>query len=335
MKKYACLILFAFLLNGCDDGDLTVDQIDFEDIETAQSCDPLLNTLLYKLKPQESLLLQLPVNTILNDATKEGEPLVIDIETGGNGAHRVLYRAYDGAVAVPNICGQIPPKTPSVTEEWLAISGKIVITSVADKTTDEVTKATKITGYTHNINFQNITFEKPSGPNQVEVVFPFGTYKTTVTTPVVVEFTDETAKYCKETKKIFNDNGTSALVIKNIADGLIVNQVTPTGQPRTQLINATSTTNNVFYEVYSEPLPTDPLVYFCTATTPLIPSVTQSWVGQTGVAANNTGIIEVTTTEETNVFRHKVVLKATTVQKGNSSFYLGTEKVIGSFVTAK
>ncbi|WP_431244868.1 hypothetical protein ACQ9BO_11910 [Flavobacterium sp. P21] len=58
MKKYASLLLFALLLNGCDDGDLTVETIDFKDI-TATSRDAT-NTLIYKLKPQEALILQMP-----------------------------------------------------------------------------------------------------------------------------------------------------------------------------------------------------------------------------------------------------------------------------------
>ena len=328
-------MLFALLLNGCDDGDLTVESVDFDDDSIQiQTCDTL-NTLLYKLKTQESLLLQLPLRSIKNDATKDGAPLVYNIETGGNGSYRVVYRAYDGAIATTNICSQIPPKTPNVTEEWLATSGKIVIVSTQNIETDPTTKATKITGYAHTINFQNITFAKPSGIDQVETLFYFGKYETKILNPLVVTFTDQNAKYCKDARKIYNDNGTSALVIKNLADGLILNEVTPTDKPRTALINATSTTNNVFYEVYGEPLPTDPSTYFCTTTTPQIPIINQSWAAATGDAAKATGIIEVTTTEEANVFRHKIVLKATTVQKGNSSFYLGTELVMGTFTTLK
>ncbi len=79
MKKYASLLLFALLLNGCDDGDLTVETIDFKDI-VATTCDPTTNTLIYKLKPQESLLLQMPPNSLKNDATVDGKPLIYDID---------------------------------------------------------------------------------------------------------------------------------------------------------------------------------------------------------------------------------------------------------------
>lgn len=335
MKKYASLLLFALLLNGCDDGDLTVDSVDFEDI-SIQSCDPLLNTLLYKLKDQESLLLQLPLNTLKNDATTIGDPTVINIDSQGNGSYRFLYRAYDGTVATANICNAIPPKAPNVTEEWLATSGQIVISSVQITEEDATTKATKITGYTHDINLKNVTFLKPSGPTQVQEDFPFGTYKTTITTPIVVTFTDaNNARYCSVQQKIYNENGTTALVIKNLDPALIKPEATPVGVPRTGLINATATTNNVNYEIYSSTLPINTSGYFCTSVTQTTPTVQESWAGKAGVNADNTGIIEVTTTEETNLFRHKIILRSTTLQKGNSSFMLGTSFLVGSITINK
>lgn len=335
MKKYACLILFALLLNGCDDGDLTVDTINFEDI-TTQTCDPLINTLLYKLKEQESLLLQLPANTLKNDATKPGEPLILNIDNNGNGIYRVVYRAYDGTVATANICGQIPPKTPNVTEEWLGISGRIVIVSTQEIKTDPTTLATSITGYNHTINFENITFDKPSGIAQVEELFPFGTFKTTITSPIVVQFTDQNAGYCPSSNKIYNDNGSAALIIKNFDSKLLLNEETPTGKPRTAIINTTATSNNVSYETYRDGvLPENTDSYFCASVTPAVPAVAETWTGQTGDTTKQTGIIEVTTREEANAFRHTITLKAATLQKGNSSFYLGTSLVIGSVTTAK
>jgi hypothetical protein len=324
MKKYLSLLLFALLLNGCDDGDLTVDSIDFEDL-ASQNCDTL-NSLIYKLKTQESLLLQLPPSTIKNEATADGTPITLKID---NSSYRVVYRAYDGAVATTNICGTIPPKTPNVTEEWQATSGVIEIISKEVKETNTTTLATKITGYTHTINFKNITFLKPSGISQVEPIFPFGDFKTTIATPVEVDFTDDDANYCATAKKIYNDNGTSALVIKNLSDKLILNEVTPVGQPRTGLINETATTNNVYYETYAGTLPTTTTDYFCEGKTST-PPVKSTWVANAGDATKLTGIIEVTTTLTGGIYRHKVVLRTTTLKKGNSSFMLGTEFLVGT-----
>lgn len=332
MKKYASLLLFALLINSCDDGDLTVETINFDDV-SIQSCnsDPFVNTLFYKLKSQESLVTELPANIIKNDATTT--PLTYNIDSGGNGQYRLLYRAYDGEVATPNICASIRPKTPNVTEEWIATSGVITINSTQIEETDVTTGSSKITGYNHSIEISNVTFLKPSG-EQVMAEIAFGDYKTTIT-PVVVDFTDdEDAKYCKEAKKIYNENAISSLVIENIDASLIVNQATPVDSPRKSLINQTATTNNVFYRTYNSTLPADTSIYFCTTQTPSTPTVIDNWYGKNGVQ-DVSGIIEVTTTEETNVFRHKVVLRNAVLQKGNSTFKLGTTFSLGSFTTNK
>jgi hypothetical protein len=327
MKKYACLLFFGLLLNGCDDGDLTVDTIDFEDV-TSISCDTT-STLIYKLKSQESLLLQLPSGSIKNIPTTIGDTLTYDID---NSSYRVVYRAYDGTVAKENICGIIPPKTPNVTEEWIGKSGKIVIaTSAVYKSPAPEDGHTEITGYSHNIVFRNITFLKPQ--EQVEKEYIFGDYLSSVT-PVVVTVPDETADYCSEQKKVYNNNLSNSLVLENFdAAALFINEDTPTGKPRTSLINAATTTtatlNNLYYRTYNGNLPTSPKDYYCVTLTPTTPTVKDTWVGETGVA-NVSGVIEVTTTHTNNVYKHTVVLKNAKLKKGNSIFNLATTFVLGT-----
>lgn len=325
MKKYASLLLFALLLNGCDDGDLTVETIDFDEV-TSTSCDALTNTLIYKLKPQESLLLNMLPDKILNDQTLEGKPLIYPID---NVNYRVVYRAYDGTVAKENICGAIPPKTPNVTEEWFASGGTIeIVTTQVNKTPAPTDGHTEIVGYNHSIVFKNITFEKPSGP-QVEEEYIFGDYLTSVD-PVVVSFLEPgNAKYCSDFKKVYNNNTSNSLVIENFdSANLFKNEDTLPGQARTGLINSTATTNNLYYRTYTTNLPTPTQGYYCQEKTPTSPIVKDTWVGVAGVT-NVSGIIEVTTTSVNKVFTHKVVLKNVTLQKDNSSFKLATEFLLG------
>lgn len=321
MKKYVSLLLFALLLNGCDDGDLTVDTIDFDEV-TSTSCDTT-NTLIYKLKTQEALLLQMLPKSIINE---DKDTIVYNIDDTN---YRVLYRAYNGTVAKENICGTIPPKTPSVTEEWIGIAGKIQIATAAVYKTPAPTDGhTEIIGYNHNIIFKNITFSKPSGP-QVEVEYPFGDFKTDVT-PIVVNFTNpDVAKQCTITNKVFNDNGITSLAIENFDTAtLFVNEPTPVGQPRKGLINQNNK-NNLFYKVYATLLPTKTEDYICAATPPSSPIVRDTWVGVDGVQ-NVSGIIEVTTTTAVNTFYHKVVLRNVTLKKGNNTFKLATEFSLGT-----
>lgn len=320
MKKYASLLLFALLLNGCDDGDLKVDTIDFSDPSiTSQTCNTLTNGLIYKIKSQESLLIQIPDNTLVNDATAPNLPLTLDIN---NSTYRVVYRTYDGTVATANICGTIPPTTPNVTEEWQATGGQIVVTSTQVTGPVATDGSTKITGYNHNIVFKNITFAKPAG-NQVQAEFVFGDFQTTYTPPSTT-FTNP-VQQCSNTKQIYNFNTTSALTIDNIDPALIVNEATPVGVPRSGLIN--TTTNKVLLRTYINGTLTQS--YFCGTTIPSSPAVGETWIAENGVAGES-GIIEVTTTKVQNVVTHNIVLKNVKLVKGNSSFKLATNYVLGN-----
>ncbi|KRD58322.1 hypothetical protein ASE40_18485 [Flavobacterium sp. Root935] len=323
MKKYASLLLFAFLLNGCDDGDLTVETIDFESVTTSQACDPLTNTLIYKLKNQEALLLQLPETAgIVNDPGTYEYP----IDSKGNGQYRVVYRAYDGAVATANICGAIPPSTPKVTEEWLATDGIITIeTSQIEKpnTTDD---GSRITGYDHSIIIKNVTFAKPSG-NQTQAQYVFGTYSTTVT-PASLVFktnTNGTAYECGDLKKVYNYNNSFYLTIDDIDPALIVNTDTPANQPRTSLITASM--NKVYYRTAKAETGSFSEAYICNPTS--TPAIDETWSGQLGVAGTS-GIIEVTTTHVAQVYTHTIVLRNVILEKGNSHFKLGSRFLLGN-----
>ncbi|MCR4030224.1 MULTISPECIES: hypothetical protein [Flavobacterium] len=321
MKKYAFIILFILFLNGCDDGDLTVDTIDFESVTTSQACDTT-NTLIYKLKDQEALLLQMPSGSIINDNKKYD--YVIDSK--GNGQYRVVYRAYDGTVATTNICGIIPPSTPKVTQEWLGKDGVIHIESTQIDKTNTTDDGTRITGYSHSIVFQNITFAKPSG-DQTQAKYVFGSFQTTVT-PADFTFRTNpngTIYECGNFKKIYNYNNSFYLSIEDVDPELFENVVTPANQPRTRLIEETK--NKVFYKTVKTGTGSFSESYICTPTA--TPVVDQTWTGQLGVASVS-GIIEVSTTLTAKTYTHTIVLKNVILQRDNSTFKLGSRFTLGA-----
>ncbi len=327
MKKYAALLLFALFLNGCDDGDLTVDEIDFADIAEGQACDVTTNALIYKLKPQEALLLQLPEGAIQNNPGL----YTYTIDANGKGSYRVVYRAYDGTVSKDNICGTIPPSTPKVTEEWLGIDGLIEIETTQRIDSNATNGSTRIKGYQHSIIFKNITFAKPAG-NQTNAEFVFGIYNTNVT-PADLTFKTNpngSAYECDEVSRVYNYNNSFYLSIDDIDPALLVNQVTPSNQPRTSLITANQ--NKVFYRTAKAETGSITPAYVCAKVQPASPVIEETWTGQPG-KENESGIIEVTTTVSTiaagQVYTHTIVLKNVTLQKGNSTFKLGSNFVLG------
>ncbi|OXB12785.1 hypothetical protein [Flavobacterium reichenbachii] len=324
MKKYASLLLFALLLNGCDDGDLVVDTIDFASVEPASCGIPTGttsgNSLIYKLKDREAFLLQMPIGSglIENDST-----YTYDIN---NTSYRLLYRAYDGAVATDNLCSTIPPSTPKVTEEWIATGGKIKIQSTTTIGDGPIEGSTRVTGYSHTIFLNDITFLRPSG-SQTNEQYNFGTYKTTIT-PANLTFNDINVAYnCAERKEIYNYNNSFYIMIENISDDMLVNVETETGKPRTYDIT-TSGNNKVFYRTAEAGSGTITNNYFC-PTRATTPTIGEEWKGLP-VYENVKGTIEVTTTKNAQIYFHAIVLRNVVVQKENSKFKLGNNFVLGT-----
>jgi PBP1b-binding outer membrane lipoprotein LpoB len=318
MKRVLSLLVFILVLNGCDDGNLIQEDINFEAVAT-QSC--VTNDIIYKLNEKEALLVEIPAETFTTEPSLINTPTIIEINT----TNRVVYRFFNGTVSADNICETIPPATPTVIDQWTVTDGTIQILTTAVKTTNTTENSTRITGYNHNIVFKNITFAKSSG-TQVYETFPFGDYGTTATTlPFLF---DEIVEKCSTSNQIYNYTSSEALML-TIDPSLIVNEVTLLNSPRIGIIG--TTTNILTYRLFSGLLTS---AYFCNATTPNTPVLSQEWNGVIGVTGTS-GIIEVTTTTNgPNSFTHTIVLKKATLKKGNNNFILGDNYIYGTLLTS-
>jgi len=319
MKRVFSLIIFLLLLNGCDDGNLSLETISFESA-TTQSCST--NNIIYKVKEKEALLLEIPKTSFVNIPTVPGTPTVINID---NSTYRVVYRFYNGTVVADNICNTIPPATPIVTDQWIATSGQIEITTTTITQAGSIAGSTVITGYNHHIVFKNITFDKGNG-NQVYETFAFGDYITTATS-LPFGF-DKTVEQCPTSKQIYNYVSGESLTLDNIESGLIINTETPLNTPRTGLIG--SVKNKLTYRLYNGIITSG---YFCNTTVPLLPTISEEWNAVDGVSGVS-GIIEVTTIKSgTTAYKHTIVIKNATLTRDNSSFKLGDSYIYGDLIT--
>lgn len=322
MKKILGLLFLTILLNGCDDGDLTIEKIDFATV-TANSC----GETIYKLNGNEAMYIKIPtsLNAFTNDVTISNEPRVIPI----SGSVSVTYRAYDGAPSAANICSSPGPIAPIATTEWIATAGNIEISTTAIYSTSETTAATRISRYVHNIVFKNIVFSKPSG-TQIYETFNFGSYNTTPTL-LPFNFSPDDIKLCSSNQTLYNarTNGIESLFIQNFDANLLA--TTNLGVVKTGLISSTS--NKLVYQLFSTALSTaNNDDYFCESTLPDVPAINETWIAQNGVA-DVSGKIEVTTTTNGSGFLHTIILKAVTFQKGNSTFYYGDAILLGNLLT--
>lgn len=317
MKRILGLLTVLLFLNSCDDGDLTVANIDFTEVQ-ANKCPS--KDVIYKVKDSEMLILAIPATTFINDETPDAAPIEVQI----GDAIEVIYRQYNGTVSANNICPTIPSGTPNIIEEWNATSGTIQITSTAIKSVNSTTGITQITGYNHYIVLKNITFHKSDGTNQTYETYIFGNYNTSAN--VLAFGFDDVADKC-DNNVIFNMNSSEAFVL-NLADfaTLFQNEVTTT--PRTALISAT---NKVNYRLYSGTVNSE---FLCSSTPPATPTLSQNWTANDGNAADGTGIIEVTTTSSSpGFFQHTIRLKKVTMTRGNSDFYMGNDYLYGTIIT--
>lgn len=322
MKKILSLIFLSVLFQSCDDGDLTVEKIDFADV-TASSC----GETIYKLNGNEALYLKIPAsfNAFQNETTLDEQPRVIPI----GGSVSVTYRAYNGRPSAANICETPGPISPAATAEWIATAGSIEIKTIAIYSVDETTGATRISRYSHRIVFKNIIFSKPEG-TQIYDTFDFGEFSTTATT-FPFNFSADDLKICPTNNVLYNarTNGIEGISIQNFDANLL--STNNLGVPKTGLLS--SSTNTLTYRLFDTALTvSDNANYFCVGTFPDFPPTTAIWTAQNGVA-DVSGIIEVTTTTNGTGYLHTIILKRVTFQKGNDTFYFGDSIVLGNLLT--
>ena len=166
MKKLIVLVASVFMLQACDDGDITLESFNFDTVNIQECTD---NNLIFKINGDEMLLIKKPESSFPTEETPDGSPEIIEV----NSTNQIIYRIYSGTVTDDSLCDLIPPATPTVQNEWNATGGTIEI--ITDKlfATDGVTQI----GLTHNIKFVNVNFSGSSNSFSF-TEYNFGNYET-------------------------------------------------------------------------------------------------------------------------------------------------------------
>ena len=166
MKKIIVLLASVFMLQACDDGDITLESFNFDTV-AVQNCPT--NDLVYKINRNELLLISVPETNFPNEVTVVGSPRIVNV----NAENRIVYRLYSDNVTSTTICSVLPPASPVVQKEWNATGGTIEIITNAIYAAN----GTTITGYTHNIKFKNVNFSSPENSFSF-TEYIFGNYVT-------------------------------------------------------------------------------------------------------------------------------------------------------------
>tara|TARA_R110000744_G_scaffold39559_3_gene90009 strand:+ start:4074 stop:4580 length:507 start_codon:yes stop_codon:yes gene_type:complete len=166
MKKYL-LIGCSILFFGCNDGDLQIETVDFDSIETVQSCDTVsvsTENVLFKINGDEALIVTLPSGLLKNEVS------TTELTSAVPGSSQISYRIFSETVTSTYFCDSPPPLTPTVLEEIEAEGGSIIITTTTE---DSIT-------FSHTIQLSGITFLNENGSRITDLqVSEFGTVTTT------------------------------------------------------------------------------------------------------------------------------------------------------------
>ncbi|WP_155807155.1 hypothetical protein [Gillisia marina] len=173
MRNYF-YILFLFVgFTSCDDGDIIINNFDFEDA-TLTSCKKAGKAkVLYIINNDdifETISLQ-ATNTAFSEeadvlSTNTSSDIRFDLST----SNKLTYRTYDGTVPPNYFCSDIPPSNPKVNEEFISVGGTVVINTIAefnstDKDGDGVPDAEELDEDTDGDGIMNVDDNDDDGDN--------------------------------------------------------------------------------------------------------------------------------------------------------------------------
>ncbi|MDB2587277.1 hypothetical protein N9Y02_04720 [Flavobacteriaceae bacterium] len=125
---YIYILISLAVFSSCDDGDVAVQSFDFED-QSLSYCDNDQSILFYVRNSSgtEAVLADLTVN--LTNLLSAG---VLSYELAGS-TNNVAYRIFDTSADPDYFCSAIPPTSPMVIDELIAISGRAEMLVVVNK----------------------------------------------------------------------------------------------------------------------------------------------------------------------------------------------------------
>lgn len=306
------------LFNACDDGDVQIETVDLSDA-TTKICS---NNILYQISDNKAMFMQLKSEDFTDAFTNV---IGARSKTIDNSNNKLIYRIYNGTAVEANICADIQPINPITTEEWVAESGNLFITTSPIYDENETTKLKKITKYKHAMVLQNIGWKRPDGNIQQEYERPFGNYQTDANQISLTFDVDDLVKSICD-KSIYTTGGSESMQLK--FDDTTYNQLFPAVSVVGIKTATLTDSNKLTFTLYNTLVTND---NFCSTTA--FPVVKELWLSDNGTAT--TGIIEVITeVYGTTQFKYIVSLKATTLKRGTNDLYLGTSYKLGEFISS-
>lgn len=167
MNRVFLFFIFCFF-NSCDDGDLIIEAVDFNDISITfcESTTTINSTLFFKLNSAEALVLELQSGILKNEVSTD------TIMSAIPGQSQLIYRTFSDNISNNYFCDAVPPITPTVVEEFEGEGGDVFITTVKSESDSTI--------YEHKIELSGISLVNAEGQRISDLqINDFGTITTT------------------------------------------------------------------------------------------------------------------------------------------------------------
>lgn len=132
MRIYFWVVVALLFFTSCDDGDIIVTTLAFED-EELDLCESEEVKVLYRVSNDdvfETISLKVVASLL---SRQEGLISTDSVATRTfplDNNNEVIYRTYNGEVPSDYFCREIPPSDPEVLEEFKSVGGTVVITTI-------------------------------------------------------------------------------------------------------------------------------------------------------------------------------------------------------------
>jgi len=150
MKRVLLIFILCFF-NACDDGDLVIETIDFNDtsITFCESTTTINSTLFFKLNTTDALILELQSDVLKNEVSAD------TIRSAIPGQSQLVYRTFSEDISKNYFCDAVPPISPTVVEEFEGEGGEVFITTVQSESDTTV--------YEHKIELSGVSLVNSEG----------------------------------------------------------------------------------------------------------------------------------------------------------------------------
>lgn len=155
------IITYVFIFIACDDGDLQLEPIDFDNVNVKHCGDISLNTTyFYKQKGSEILILKIPEGLLKNEVPTTEISSLIPSESN------VYHRSFKNTLPEDYFCNPLPYLL-EFNEQITADSGDVIFK------TEEITEGGTIK-YKHTVTFKNIILTNRNGQRVIDETVLFG-----------------------------------------------------------------------------------------------------------------------------------------------------------------